>query len=198
MSKERENKAVVERWFREFWGNPWNPRVVDELGTPDLLVHYPMHWPRRGRDEVKKFMSEFREAFPDLDFWGVGGMIAEGDYVVARWDGGGTHTGPAFSDLPVGSLPANSGKKIRFTGTTVMRIENGRVAEELGQEGALTAPSQLGLVSGLREKYAKSLIAIGRRACYGALAPSHGGNDQFAQKNSVRRKSHAHRRRSCR
>lgn len=82
MSKERENKAVVERWFREFWGNPWNPRVVDELGTPDLLVHYPMHGPRRGRDEVKKFMSEFREAFPDLDFWGVGGMIAEGDYVV--------------------------------------------------------------------------------------------------------------------
>jgi predicted ester cyclase len=156
MSKERENKAVVERWFREFWGNPWNPKVVDELGTPDLLVHYPMHGPRRGRDEVKKFMAEFREAFPDLDFWGVGDMIAEGDYVVARWDGGGTHTGPAFSDLPVGSLPANSGKKIRFTGTTVMRIENGRVAEELGQEGALTALSQLGLVSGVREKYAKS------------------------------------------
>ncbi len=25
MSKEQENKAIVGRWFTEFWGNPWNP-----------------------------------------------------------------------------------------------------------------------------------------------------------------------------
>jgi predicted ester cyclase len=146
MSKEQENKVIVTRWFKEFWGNPWNPNVVDELGTPDVLVHYPMHGPRRGREEVKKFMTEFREAFPNLNFWAVGDLIAERDYVVGRWDGGGTHTGPAFSDLPVGALLAKTGKKIRFTGTTVFRIENGKVAEELGQEGALTALQQLGLV----------------------------------------------------
>lgn len=40
MSKEQQNKAIVERWFKEFWGNPWNPAVVDELGAPDVLVHY--------------------------------------------------------------------------------------------------------------------------------------------------------------
>jgi predicted ester cyclase len=73
-------------------------------------------------------------------------MIAEGDYVVGRWDGGGTHTGPAFKDLPVGSLPAASGRKMKFTGTTVFRIVNGKIAEEIGEEGALTALQQLGLV----------------------------------------------------
>lgn len=26
MSKEQENKAVVGRWFKEFWGNPWKAR----------------------------------------------------------------------------------------------------------------------------------------------------------------------------
>jgi hypothetical protein len=52
-------------------------------------------------------MTEFREAFPDLNFWGVGDLIAEGDFVVGRWDGGGTHTGPAFGDLPVGALPGS-------------------------------------------------------------------------------------------
>ncbi len=31
MSKEQENKAIVGRWFKEFWGNPWNPKVVDNL-----------------------------------------------------------------------------------------------------------------------------------------------------------------------
>jgi hypothetical protein len=37
--------------------------------------------------------------------------IAKGDIVVARWDGGGMHTGPDFSGPPVDSLPAASGKK---------------------------------------------------------------------------------------
>jgi hypothetical protein len=36
---------------------------------------------------------------------------------------------------------------MRFAGTTVLRIENGRVAEELGQEDAITAMQQLGLIS---------------------------------------------------
>ena len=36
MSKEEENKAVVGRWFKEFWGNPWNPDIVDELAAPDI------------------------------------------------------------------------------------------------------------------------------------------------------------------
>jgi predicted ester cyclase len=65
---------------------------------------------------------------PDLNFWGVGELIAEGDYVAGRWDGGGTHTGPAFDNLPVGKLPAASDRKMRFTGTTVFRIADGRSA----------------------------------------------------------------------
>ena len=43
-------------------------------------------------------------------------FIAEGDYVVGRWAGGGTHTGPAFSDFRIGSLPAASGRKMTFRG----------------------------------------------------------------------------------
>jgi hypothetical protein len=31
MSREQDNKAIVSRWFIEFWGNPWNPTIVDEL-----------------------------------------------------------------------------------------------------------------------------------------------------------------------
>jgi len=43
MSKEAENKAVVGRWFKEFWGNPWNPKVVEELGARDILLQYSLH-----------------------------------------------------------------------------------------------------------------------------------------------------------
>jgi predicted ester cyclase len=108
--------------------------------------HYPMHEPKKGRAAVLKFMTEFRDAFPDLNFRGVGGLIAEGDFVVGRWEGGGTHTGQAFSDFRIGSIPAASGRKMKFAGTTVLRLENGRIAEELGQEDALSAMLQLGLI----------------------------------------------------
>jgi hypothetical protein len=42
---EADNKAVVGRWFTEFWGNPWNPGVVDELAAPDIRFEYSMHGP---------------------------------------------------------------------------------------------------------------------------------------------------------
>jgi predicted ester cyclase len=146
LAKEQENKAIVGRWFKDFWGNPWNPDIVDELAAPDMLLQYSLHAPRRGREDIKEFMTGFREAFPDLGFEGAADLIAEGDLVVGRWKGGGTHTGPAFSDFLVGSLPAASGRKMHFTGTTVLRVENGRIAEEVGLDDGVTALQQLGLI----------------------------------------------------
>jgi len=146
MSKEENNKAVVGRWFKEFWGNPWNPDIIDELAIPDILLQYSLHKPRRGRRDVKEFMIGFRKAFPDLNFWGAADLIAEGDYVVGRWEGGGTHTGPAFDDFIVGSLPSASGRTMRFTGTTVLRVENGKIAEEVGLDDGVTALRQLDIL----------------------------------------------------
>jgi predicted ester cyclase len=146
MSKEEQNKALVGRWFTEFWGKTYNPAVVDELAAPNMLLQYSLHEPRRGHEDIKAFMADFREAFPDLNFWGAADLIAEGDYVVGRWEGGGTHTGPAFSDFLVGSLPANTGRKMLFTGTTVLRIEDGKIAEEIGLDDGVKALTQLGLI----------------------------------------------------
>lgn len=146
MSKEDDNKALIGRWFTGFWGNPWNPRIVDELAAPDMLLQYSLHAPRRGRQDIKNFMTDFRAAFPDLNFWGAADLIAEGDYVVGRWEGGGTHTGPAFGDFLVGGLPASTGRKMKFTGTTVLKLKDGRIVEEVGLDDGVTALQQLGLI----------------------------------------------------
>ena len=146
MSREQHNKAIVGRWFDGFWGNPWNPNIIDELAASDVLLQYSLHAPRRGREDVRNFMMDLRAAFPDLKFWGAADLIAEGDFVVGRWEGGGTHTGPAFNDFLVGSLPAASGRKMRFTGTTVLRVENGKIAEEIGLDDGVTALQQLGIL----------------------------------------------------
>jgi predicted ester cyclase len=146
MSKENDNKIIVGRWFTEFWGETCNLKIVDELAAPDMLLQYSLHEPRRGHKDIKAFMSGFREAFPDLKFWGAADLIAEDDYVVGRWEGGGTHTGPAFSDFLIGSLPAASGRKMHFTGTTVLRLEDGKIIEEIGLDDGVTALQQLGLI----------------------------------------------------
>jgi predicted ester cyclase len=146
MPKESDNKAIVGRWFTSFWGETCDLSIVDELAAPNMLLQYSLHEPRRGRDDIKAFMTDFRKAFPDLNFWGTADLIAEGDYVVGRWEGGGTHTGPAFSDFIAGCLPAATGRKMRFTGTTVLRIENGKIVEEVGLDDGVTALTQLGLI----------------------------------------------------
>ncbi|MGH3246563.1 MAG: hypothetical protein ACRDOI_10180, partial [Trebonia sp.] len=36
MSTE-ENKAIVGRWFTEFWGKEFNPAVIGELAAPGIF-----------------------------------------------------------------------------------------------------------------------------------------------------------------
>ena len=141
-----ENKAVVGRWFTEFWGADFNPEVIDELAAPDIRFEYSLHAPCRGRDEVRAFATKFRAAFPDLAFGGTADLIAEGDYVVGQWIGGGTQTGEAFDDMPIGTLPAGTGKTMRFTGTSVLKVVDGLIVEEVGLDDGVTVLQQLGLV----------------------------------------------------
>jgi hypothetical protein len=69
--------------------------------------------------------------------------------VVGRWGGGGTHTGAAFSDFLIGSLPAATGRKMRFTGTTVLKLKDGKIVEEIGLDDGVTALKQLGLINAI-------------------------------------------------
>ena len=40
MSKEEDNKAIVGRWFTQFWGTTYSPSVVAELAAPDMPLQY--------------------------------------------------------------------------------------------------------------------------------------------------------------
>jgi predicted ester cyclase len=146
MSLQDDNKAIVGRWFTDFWGDTCNLAVVDQIAAPDMLLKYSLHEPRRGRADIKSFMTDFRTAFPDLRFWGTADLIAEGDYVVGQWEGGGTHTGPAFGDFLAGGLPAKSGRKMHFTGVTVLELKEGKIVQEIGLDDGVACLTQLGLL----------------------------------------------------
>ena len=95
---------------------------------------------------MRAFATKFRAAFPDLAFGGTADLIADGEFVVGQWIGGGTHTGDAFDDMPIGDLPAGSGKTMRFTGISILRVQDGRITEELGLDDGVTVLDQLGLI----------------------------------------------------
>ena len=89
MPTEEENKASFRRYLEEAW-NQSNLEVIDEI-----FDRYVSHQPdgsvlERGPEDVKRFVGEFRTAFPDLRLI-IGEQIAEGDKVVSRGTIRGTH-----------------------------------------------------------------------------------------------------------
>jgi hypothetical protein len=65
-----ENKAVVGRWFTDFWGKDFNPDVIDELAAPDIRFEYSLHAPLRGRDAVRSFAQKVPRRVPGPEFLG--------------------------------------------------------------------------------------------------------------------------------
>jgi hypothetical protein len=77
-------------------------------------------------------------------------FIRSGSHSIEPNQEGDVHTAAAFSNLPAGSLPAATAKKIHFSGTGVFHIRNGKVTEELGPEQALTALQHRQAVNNLK------------------------------------------------
>ncbi|MFV0494052.1 ester cyclase [Mycobacterium sp.] len=142
------NKNLVRQYFTALWSDDYNPDKIRQLASQDMLWRYPMHGEFHGTEAVITMLHSFRESFPDLNFWPTADFLEDGDYVIVRWEGGGTHTGKALTELPYGGpIPAGSGRKVFFGGTSIVKIGNGKIVEEIGQEGAIDALLQLGAVN---------------------------------------------------
>ncbi len=66
--------------------------------------------------------------------------------MVGQWLGGGTHMGGGFDYFLMGSLPAATGRKMEFGGTTVLKVVDGKIVEEIGLDDGATALTQLGIL----------------------------------------------------
>jgi len=135
-SAER-NKATIRRFIEEVW-NKGDLAVVDELvpasgvahiaGTPDLV----------GPEATKQYVAMYRNAFPDTRLV-LDELIAEGDRVVCRWTGSGTHQGE-FQGT------AATGKRVSIGGMLICRVADDKLIETWGEFDALGMMQQLGAV----------------------------------------------------
>ena len=137
MSSE-ENKAVVRRFLDEIFGEG-NLELVDELFAPDYALHDPAVPGEVGGPEgIKQYVSMYRSAYPDTHFT-IEAQISEGDYVVTRWKGQGTHQGELLGIAPTGKL-------VTVTGIEVDRVSGGRIEETWVNYDALGMMQQLGVI----------------------------------------------------
>ena len=132
-----QNKALYRRWFEDVV-NTGNLALADELLATDYLLHFPgMPQPVDGQTH-KSLVGMFRTGFPD---WveTVEDVIAEGDRVVVRVAGRGTHLGD-FQGIPA------TGRRVEAHGVGIARIRDGRIAEAWAAYDALGLLQQLGAI----------------------------------------------------
>jgi steroid delta-isomerase-like uncharacterized protein len=131
-----QNKAIARAVFDAFNGGDLDE--LDDVVAADSVDHDPYNpHAGEGREGLKKTIAMYREAFPDLHI-SVEDQIAEGDKVVSRWVGTGTHQGELMGAPP-------TGRSSTITGIGIDRIENGQIVEAWGNWDALGMFQQLGL-----------------------------------------------------
>jgi len=138
MSVQR-NKETFRRYVEEVWKDE-NLDIADEVFAEKYLSHQSDGTVlERGPEDVKKFVTEYRSAFSDIEDV-VEDMIGEGDKVVTRWTLRATHTGE-FRGIPA------TDKRITITGIGIFRFsEDGEVMESWDSLDQLGMLRQLGVI----------------------------------------------------
>lgn len=84
-------------------------------------------------DDIKEFLSVFPDAKVKIE-----DIFSDGNKVVYRWSGTGTHRG-AYMGIP----PTR--KKVKLEGVTIARVVKGQIVETWRQFDLMSALDQLGL-----------------------------------------------------
>ena len=133
-----ENNATAVRFFDSAW-NRGDFSVLDELLTRDSMDYSTLHGqPEQGAASFRQIISMFRAGFPDIHLT-IDDEIYTRDKVVHRWTLRGTHTAP-FMGVPA------TGKKVEFTGTTIVQMKDGKIAARWSNLDMLRLLQQLGIV----------------------------------------------------
>jgi len=136
-----ENKAIVRRWNEEIWCKG-NLAAIDKLLASDFFFNYSPSGVEPNRGVYKQVVKSYFVGFPDFKST-VEDMLAEGDKVAVRWTGHGAHKGEFMGIAP-------TGKQVKVTGISILRIVGGKIVEEWTEMDNLSALQQLGVIPPMR------------------------------------------------
>jgi steroid delta-isomerase-like uncharacterized protein len=136
-----ENKALIRRFIDAIDANDsddWS--LVDEFVAEDFIAHNP---PAPGasldREGLKQAAEIFRVATPGTHE--VAMQVAEGDLVVSRIVGCGTHAGELMG------IPA-SNRHVETDGIVIHRVRDGKIVEYWSVVDVANILQQIGILPG--------------------------------------------------
>jgi len=134
------NNAIAVRFFDGVWTRG-DFSLVESLVAADVREHSTVAGKitsKQGRESFVHIIGMFRNAMPDLHM-SVEDEVYSDDRVVHRWLIEGTDTGGVMGMPP-------TGKRIRLTGITTVRMAAGRIVERWSNVDELGLLQQLGVV----------------------------------------------------
>jgi predicted ester cyclase len=129
--------TLMHRWFEEVW-NKGRESAIDEMSWHDVPGHglkAPGGNEVDGMEDFKAYHRQMRSALSDIHVV-VEDVITEGDLTVARCVVTAKHTGEGLGKPP-------KGNPIQFTGMTMARIKDGKIAEAWNNFDFLTMYQQM-------------------------------------------------------
>ena len=131
-----QNKSLVREFEHRIGAKDLDGALA--LLSLDFVDHTPNVGLPSGIEGVRAFFSMQFSAFPDERTTSLD-MVAEGDKVVHRMAGVGTHDG-LFLGIPA------TGKRITWTWIDIWRIADGKLAEHWVEADMMSALQQLGMM----------------------------------------------------
>jgi steroid delta-isomerase-like uncharacterized protein len=119
-SEAQENKVIVRRFLEATARGDLD--AMDEMIAPDFVDRSLMPGQGPTREDYKRSVAEYLEAFPITSFT-IEEQIAEGDKVVTKY----TESGIQRSEV-MGIPP--TGEEISYEGIYIHRISGGKIIEE--------------------------------------------------------------------
>jgi hypothetical protein len=108
-----------------------------------------------GIEATKDFYNNYLVGFSDIEFT-IKKIFGQGNNIVKHWNFKGTHAGDFFG------IPA-TGKSVDISGVTLIKMKNGKIAQEqdfmdnmafLQQLGLLSSPENVDVIDGMYKAFA--------------------------------------------
>jgi predicted ester cyclase len=130
-----QNKQLIRRFYTQVVGSGDYSNLASFVAA-DYVDHNAADG-GRGPEVVRTHLEAIRRTLPDLRVR-VEDIFAEGDYVVTRVTGRGTHLGEWMDIEP-------TGREVRLKGINIDRVERGRIAEHWGEADTIGMLVQMGV-----------------------------------------------------
>ncbi len=133
------------KMYTHVWDEIINKRNLDMFNDSNFTKDVVMHANPDivGIDSVRAYYTNYLTGFSNINFT-IKDVFGQGDKLVKYWNFKGIHTGVFFGMAP-------TGKTVDIDGVTLVRMFDGKIAEERDFVDNLDLMTQLGLVPAQRK-----------------------------------------------